>query len=89
MRALFAETFASKTLAEWRRIFDDSDACVSPVLTMDEFHASTYARERQLSLHTADGPEPGLALGFCAAIFSFHTWQPPHRFCHGLLARLV
>jgi len=32
-RVLFAQTFASKTQAEWVGVFDQLDACVTPVLT--------------------------------------------------------
>jgi len=36
LRDKFTEIFASKTQAEWCHIFDDIDACVTPVLTTDE-----------------------------------------------------
>ena len=36
LRDKFTTIFASKTQAEWCRIFDDVDACVTPVLTTDE-----------------------------------------------------
>ncbi|KIY00150.1 uncharacterized protein Z520_03835 [Fonsecaea multimorphosa CBS 102226] len=36
MKALFARLFAQKTLDEWRAVFDHVDACVTPVLNMDE-----------------------------------------------------
>ena len=36
LRDKFTEIFASKTQAEWCRVFDDVDACVTPVLTTDE-----------------------------------------------------
>lgn len=32
----YAKTFASRTQAEWTEIFDGTDACVAPVLTMTE-----------------------------------------------------
>jgi alpha-methylacyl-CoA racemase len=32
----FAETFRTKTRAEWEKIFDGSDACFAPVLSMGE-----------------------------------------------------
>ena len=35
-KARFAECFRQKTMHEWRVIFDHTDACVSPVLNMDE-----------------------------------------------------
>ena len=36
LREKFTSIFASKTQAEWCNIFDDVDACVTPVLTTDE-----------------------------------------------------
>jgi len=36
LRDKFTEIFARKTQAEWCHIFDDVDACVTPVLTTDE-----------------------------------------------------
>ena len=36
MRERFAARFASRTQEEWTKIFDGTDACVAPVLTMSE-----------------------------------------------------
>lgn len=36
MKARFASLFASKTQLEWTKIFDGTDACVTPVLSTDE-----------------------------------------------------
>lgn len=36
LRDKFSEIFASKTQAEWCQVFDDVDACVTPVLSTDE-----------------------------------------------------
>ena len=36
LRRKFSEIFARKTQEEWCRVFDDVDACVTPVLDMDE-----------------------------------------------------
>jgi alpha-methylacyl-CoA racemase len=36
LRALIAETVAGRTLAEWTEVFEGTDACVAPVLTMAE-----------------------------------------------------
>lgn len=35
-RAQYAEVFASRTQAEWTAIFDGTDACVAPVLTVQD-----------------------------------------------------
>ncbi|OQU96503.1 hypothetical protein CLAIMM_02578 [Cladophialophora immunda] len=39
MKELFARTFAQKTMREWAAVFDSVDACVTPVLNMDETEA--------------------------------------------------
>ena len=36
LRQIFTETFASRTRDEWAKVFDGTDACVSPVLTFAE-----------------------------------------------------
>lgn len=36
MKERFTKIFKSKTQREWREVFDDTDACVSPVLRMSE-----------------------------------------------------
>ena len=36
LRARLAEVFASRTLAEWQAVFEGSDACVAPVLSLRE-----------------------------------------------------
>ena len=36
LRAILAARIAERTLAEWDEVFDGSDACVAPVLTLEE-----------------------------------------------------
>ena len=36
LRTLISETVATRTLAEWTEVFDGTDACVAPVLTLGE-----------------------------------------------------
>ncbi len=45
-RELFTKTFAAKTRAEWSAIFDGTDACVAPILGLDEAadHPANVAR---------------------------------------------
>ena len=42
LAGLFEKTFRTRTRAEWERVFDGTDACVTPVLGLDE--AVPYAR---------------------------------------------
>lgn len=46
LRARLSEAFAQRTRAEWTEVFDGSDACVSPVLSMTEAQEHPHVRER-------------------------------------------
>ncbi|KAL1782862.1 alpha-methylacyl-CoA racemase [Sigmodon hispidus] len=46
MKKKFADVFAKKTKAEWCQIFDGTDACVTPVLTIEEALHHSHNRER-------------------------------------------
>lgn len=48
LRARIAERFATRTRDEWAALFNDSDACVTPVLDMDECLVHPFAAERGL-----------------------------------------
>jgi len=45
-KAQMTDIFLQKTQAEWRAIFDGTDACVAPVLTLDEapLHEHNHSR---------------------------------------------
>jgi alpha-methylacyl-CoA racemase len=62
LRARIAERFATRTRDEWAALFSDSDACVTPVLDMDECLTHPFANERGLfETHggvTAPAPAP-------------------------------
>ncbi|XP_026504828.1 alpha-methylacyl-CoA racemase [Terrapene carolina triunguis] len=46
MKKMFAALFSKKTQAEWCRIFDGTDACVTPVLSLDEVALYQHNKER-------------------------------------------
>lgn len=54
LRAIFAETFASKTRDEWEAAFKGSDACVAPILSLGEVQKHPHMAARQ-TLVTRDG----------------------------------
>jgi len=56
LAATFERKFASKTQAEWREIFDGTDACVTPVLRMAEMGSHPHNAFRN-ALVTDDGVE--------------------------------
>src|SRR5437016_4138647 len=54
LRALFEETFATKTRDDWAALFSDVDACVAPVLGAGEAAGHPHVRARQ-TLVDVDG----------------------------------
>ncbi len=46
MRALFTQTFAQRTRDEWAAVFEQLDACVTPVLALDEVAAHPHLAAR-------------------------------------------
>jgi alpha-methylacyl-CoA racemase len=54
LRAQFVDVFATKTRDEWTAIFEGSDACVSPVLDIDDCVTHPFAVERSMFV-TVDG----------------------------------
>ncbi|XP_017348929.1 alpha-methylacyl-CoA racemase [Ictalurus punctatus] len=65
LRRTFTQVFAQKTQAEWSRIFDGTDACVTPVLPLDEAGSHPHNRERGSFLKDAQGevsPRPAPVL---------------------------
>ncbi|KNC75725.1 hypothetical protein SARC_11757, partial [Sphaeroforma arctica JP610] len=47
MRKVFEDKFRSKTRDEWTAIFTELDACVTPVLEIDEAISDAHATARQ------------------------------------------
>jgi len=64
MHAILEERFATKTRDEWTAIYDGTDACVTPVLTLAEASSDPHLAFRG-SVTTADGwTQPGTAPRF-------------------------
>lgn len=51
LRRRFSDVFAGHTRAEWQEVFDGTDACVTPVLDLDE--APRHAANMQRAVFTA------------------------------------
>ena len=60
LRALFTAQFKTKTRDEWAAIFDASDACVAPILSLEEAtkHPHNTARRTFEERHGATQPAP-------------------------------
>ena len=55
LRSKLTTCFAQKTMAEWTAIFGTSEACVTPVLTMDEAHEEAHNIARGVFFDTDNG----------------------------------
>ncbi len=64
IRAALSERFASRTRAEWEEAFAGTDACVAPVLDLDEARAHPHAVRRGAYHETPDGLVPAPAPRF-------------------------
>jgi alpha-methylacyl-CoA racemase len=61
MRDRFAEVFKTKTREEWVAIFDGTDACVAPILDMDEVDSHGHNKQRDLLVKVDGVSQPGPA----------------------------
>ncbi len=76
-RRRIAAAFASRTRDEWVKVFDGTDACVAPVLSLREAAEHDHMRQRG-SVRVEDGfIEPGVAPRFSA--HRPHQPSRPHR----------
>jgi len=67
MKKLFAERFLTKTQTEWQQIFDGTDACCTPILSLKDVMKHPHNQQRQLLItrdsdHTVEPtPAPRLS----------------------------
>ncbi|GIU93495.1 MAG: CoA transferase [Acidimicrobiia bacterium] len=64
LRGLFAERFAGKSLAEWMEVFEGSDACVAPVLSLGEAPQDPHNLARDTFMEVGGVLQPGPAPRF-------------------------
>jgi len=64
LRERFAAAFRERSRDEWERIFAGTDACVAPVLSLDEAPAHPHNVARGTFVTTPDGPVPAPAPRF-------------------------
>ncbi|XP_042158119.1 alpha-methylacyl-CoA racemase isoform X1 [Oncorhynchus tshawytscha] len=65
VRQIFTKQFATKTQEEWGHVFDGMDACVTPVLSLDEVISHPHNQERASFHRDAQGevtPSPAPVL---------------------------
>ncbi|NXB29377.1 AMACR racemase, partial [Eulacestoma nigropectus] len=71
MKKKFASIFAQKTQAEWCSIFDSTDACVTPVLSINDVASHQHNKERSSFIKNDDGeisPRPAPVLSRTPAV---------------------
>ncbi|MCK4824337.1 CoA transferase, partial [bacterium] len=61
IKTRFERIFKTKTREQWTEIFEGKDACVSPVLDLDEVALHPHNRERELIINIGDVPQPAPA----------------------------
>jgi alpha-methylacyl-CoA racemase len=64
----FADAIASKTRAEWERIFEGSDACVAPVLSLSEISEHPHNAARGTFVRRDDVLQPAPAPRFSRTV---------------------
>ena len=77
--AAIAEVVATKTLAQWMAVLDGVDACVSPVLTLEESltHPHTIARDMVVEVSGGGAITTQYALPIKMTDFDFTVRMPP------------
>ncbi|NXE39349.1 AMACR racemase, partial [Ptilorrhoa leucosticta] len=71
MKKKFASIFAQKTQAEWCSIFDSTDACVTPVLSVSDVASHPHNKERNSFIENDQGeisPRPAPVLSRTPAV---------------------
>ncbi|MEU4641454.1 CaiB/BaiF CoA-transferase family protein [Micromonospora sp. NPDC023814] len=58
MRQVLTEVFLARARDEWCEVFADADACVSPVLTVEEATAHEHNRARELYVDVGGSVQP-------------------------------
>ena len=61
MKKLFQKRFSTKTRDEWCKIFEGTDACIAPVLSIHEAPLHPHNVERETFMEGEDGNEPAPA----------------------------
>lgn len=64
LEVIFAEAFSARTRDEWALVFEGTDACVTPVLTMSEVMDHPHNSERIALVETPIGARPNVAPRF-------------------------
>jgi alpha-methylacyl-CoA racemase len=83
LKSILAEYFLSKTLADLEPIFKNQDACLSPILSMEEVAKDAHWRERKMVFETkhpkyGDILQFGSPFHFSDTPFAYRMHPPEH-----------
>ena len=76
LRAVIAARFASRPLAEWTSLFEGTDACVAPVLTMSEAVTHPHMAAREVFVEREGVVQPAPAPRFSRTAATLSTPPP-------------
>jgi alpha-methylacyl-CoA racemase len=68
LRVAFTEAFAAQDRDHWAKVFDGTDACVTPVLSFAEVETEPHITERDTFFRDGDNLEPAPAPRFSRSI---------------------
>ena len=77
LRRLITEAFAARTQAEWTEVFEGTDACVAPVLTLSEAAEHPHMLAREVFVENEGVRQPAPAPRFSRTTASLSSPPPP------------
>jgi alpha-methylacyl-CoA racemase len=86
LRDLLTRTFAGRTLAEWTALFDGTDACVAPVLTLTEAAEQPHLAARHVYVEHEGLRQPATAPRFSRTPGSLGLPPAPRAGAHSAAA---
>jgi alpha-methylacyl-CoA racemase len=77
LREAITQAFAARTRAEWTAIFEGTDACVAPVLSLSEAAAHPHLAARETFIEVGGVTQPAPAPRFSRTVPQHPTPPPP------------
>ncbi|MCW2792813.1 MAG: L-carnitine dehydratase/bile acid-inducible protein [Nocardioides sp.] len=77
LRGLIADTFRTRTMAEWTEVFDGTDACVAPIVKLSEAPDHPHMRAREVFVERDGMVQPGPAPRFSRTAATLTTPPSP------------
>ncbi len=77
LRRQITEAFAARTQAEWTEVFEGTDACVAPILTLSEAAEHPHMAAREVFVENEGVRQPAPAPRFSRTTASLSSPPPP------------